>query len=233
MTNPRMRIRTPSRLHFGLLGWGPQATSSVRRRRLDDRLAGDRALGRARVVVAHRGPATRRGSSSSSIIFEGKMREAGMTLPPAHIRVERAPPEHVGLGVGTQLCLAVARAVFQLAGLSGRIGRRARAMDGARPPLGNRPARFRAWRADRRWGKKKRGRHPSTRGPPAVSGGLVDPDRAAAGRERPAWARREPGLRRPAAHHTGRDRLALPPGPPRDPARGPRARSGGFWRGAG
>ena len=26
MTNLRMRIRTPSRLHFGLLGWGPQAS---------------------------------------------------------------------------------------------------------------------------------------------------------------------------------------------------------------
>ena len=48
-----------------------------------------------------------------------KTREAGMTLPPAHIRVDRAPPEHVGLGVGTQLCLAVARAVFRLAGRDG------------------------------------------------------------------------------------------------------------------
>jgi beta-ribofuranosylaminobenzene 5'-phosphate synthase len=37
-------------------------------------------------------------------------------LPAAQIRVVTAPPEHVGLGVGTQLCLAVARAVFLLAG---------------------------------------------------------------------------------------------------------------------
>ena len=26
MTGPRLLIRTPSRLHFGLLGWGPAAT---------------------------------------------------------------------------------------------------------------------------------------------------------------------------------------------------------------
>ncbi len=44
-----------------------------------------------------------------------EMHETGVTLPPARIRVVSAPAEHVGLGVGTQLCLAVARAVARLA----------------------------------------------------------------------------------------------------------------------
>jgi beta-ribofuranosylaminobenzene 5'-phosphate synthase len=41
----------------------------------------------------------------------------GTPFPPARIRVEHAPAEHVGLGVGTQLCLAVARAVLLHAGV--------------------------------------------------------------------------------------------------------------------
>ena len=45
------------------------------------------------------------------------MLESGCTLPPARISVQSAPEEHVGLGVGTQLSLAVARAVLELAGL--------------------------------------------------------------------------------------------------------------------
>jgi beta-RFAP synthase len=45
-----------------------------------------------------------------------RMYEAGRTLPPALVRVASAPAEHVGLGVGTQLSLAVARAVLSLAG---------------------------------------------------------------------------------------------------------------------
>ena len=48
--------------------------------------------------------------------LQRQSREAGLTLPAAHIRVASVPPEHIGLGVGTQLCLAVARAVLSLAG---------------------------------------------------------------------------------------------------------------------
>jgi beta-ribofuranosylaminobenzene 5'-phosphate synthase len=46
-----------------------------------------------------------------------RMLESGKTLPPARVSVLSAPAEHVGLGVGTQLSLAVARAVLKLAGL--------------------------------------------------------------------------------------------------------------------
>ena len=37
--------------------------------------------------------------------------------PPQHLTVEEAPPEHVGLGVGTQLGLAVARVLAEAWGL--------------------------------------------------------------------------------------------------------------------
>jgi beta-RFAP synthase len=60
-----------------------------------------------------------------------RMAVAGVRLSPARLTVERAPAEHVGLGLGTQLSLAVARAlcavsrlpdpsIAQLAALTGR-----------------------------------------------------------------------------------------------------------------
>jgi beta-ribofuranosylaminobenzene 5'-phosphate synthase len=117
MMNRRMhmRIRTPSRLHFGLLGWGAQAR---------------RQFGGVGLMIDAPG-IDLTVEPSSSWFIEGPraarveqlvdrlrvaMREAGMMAPPAHIHVDSVPPEHVGLGVGTQLCLAVARAVFLLAG---------------------------------------------------------------------------------------------------------------------
>ena len=43
--------------------------------------------------------------------------ESGITLNSARICVKSAPEEHIGLGVGTQLSLAVARVVLKLAGV--------------------------------------------------------------------------------------------------------------------
>ena len=77
MTSLRIRIRTPSRLHFGLLGWGPQRTPPVRRRRPHDRRARDRARRSSRHrIVDRRGPARDRGSSSSSPSSERRMRRS-------------------------------------------------------------------------------------------------------------------------------------------------------------
>jgi len=45
-----------------------------------------------------------------------RLNEIGTPVSPLWIRVERAPAEHVGLGVGTQLSLAVTQAVLSLAG---------------------------------------------------------------------------------------------------------------------
>jgi beta-RFAP synthase len=47
-----------------------------------------------------------------------QMEQGGRRLPPVRLRILGAPAEHVGLGVGTQLSLAVARAVWNLAGVA-------------------------------------------------------------------------------------------------------------------
>ena len=115
MTTLHARIRTPSRLHFGLLGWGPEAR---------------RQFGGVGLMIDAPGIDLRAEPSSSWSVegpsaprveqlivhLSGKMREAGLVVQPAHIQIESVPPEHVGLGVGTQLCLAVARVVCLLAG---------------------------------------------------------------------------------------------------------------------
>jgi beta-ribofuranosylaminobenzene 5'-phosphate synthase len=117
MTNIGMHIRTASRLHFGLLGWG---------------LPAGRQFGGIGLMIDEPGiELTVERASSWSIqgpmaqrvvqlvdSLEARLRAAGATVLPARIRVASVPPAHVGLGVGTQLCLAVARAVFRLAGVS-------------------------------------------------------------------------------------------------------------------
>jgi beta-ribofuranosylaminobenzene 5'-phosphate synthase len=111
----RIRIQTPSRLHFGLLGWGTEAhrqfggaglmvaepgieltAESARDWSAEGPLA-DRALETAHRIVARRG-------------------HSGTPLNAVHLKIVRAPEEHVGLGVGTQLSLAVARAVLAVNG---------------------------------------------------------------------------------------------------------------------
>jgi len=112
----RIRIQTPSRLHFGLLAWGPQSprqfggvglmveapslvlsAESARQWRAEGPLAG-RALEVATGIAS-------------------RLSADGIDVPPCHVRIERAPAEHVGLGVGTQLSLAVARALFAVSEL--------------------------------------------------------------------------------------------------------------------
>ncbi len=53
-----------------------------------------------------------------SITCAVQEREEGFVLTPARICVQSAPVEHVGLGVGTQLSLAVTRVVLNLAGVT-------------------------------------------------------------------------------------------------------------------
>jgi beta-ribofuranosylaminobenzene 5'-phosphate synthase len=117
MTNTRIRIRTPSRLHFGLLGWGPRATRQFGGVGLMIDAPGIDLVVEPAASWLVEGPHATRVYRVIEHL-QAKSRAAGITLRAAHIRVVGAPPEHVGLGVGTQLCLAVARAVFQLAGVA-------------------------------------------------------------------------------------------------------------------
>jgi beta-ribofuranosylaminobenzene 5'-phosphate synthase len=115
MTKERVRVRTPSRLHFGLLAWGAEAA---------------RQFGGVGLMIEQPGIELTAELSPSWIVegrlaarveriisqLEGRARELGLPISPCRIEIKVAPPEHVGLGVGTQLSLAVARAVLPLGG---------------------------------------------------------------------------------------------------------------------
>jgi beta-ribofuranosylaminobenzene 5'-phosphate synthase len=112
----RIQIRTPSRLHFGLLAWGPHSPRQfggvglmIEAPRLElsaepaSEWRADGPLARRALHVADR--------------VAGRLAADGNRVPPLHLRIQHAPDEHVGLGVGTQLSLAVARAILALSDL--------------------------------------------------------------------------------------------------------------------
>lgn len=110
----RVSLRTPGRLHFGLLSWGGDAP---------------RQFGGLGLMVD--APALALSAEPSSnwsaegpladrvLVFASKVAEGlagqGVVVEPAAFRVLEAPPGHVGLGSGTQLGLSVARLVCELA----------------------------------------------------------------------------------------------------------------------
>lgn len=116
MTGPRLLVQTPSRLHFGLLGWGPEAGRQFGGLGL--------MIQQPRIVLAAgpgsppeiRGPLADRAGRILGILRD-RLGEQGIPARPVSIRILKAPPEHVGLGVGTQLSLAIAAAVVRLAGV--------------------------------------------------------------------------------------------------------------------
>jgi beta-RFAP synthase len=109
-----IRVTAGSRLHFGLLGLAGSA---------------GRAFGgcglmvrEPAVVVSARPAADWRADGPLAERALAFARRFAATLPPGallpqHVMVEACPPEHAGLGVGTQLGLAVARALGRAAGL--------------------------------------------------------------------------------------------------------------------
>jgi beta-ribofuranosylaminobenzene 5'-phosphate synthase len=116
MSRNRFRIQTPSRLHFGLLARGSQSPRQFGgvglmidspRLELSAELAprwhADGPLARRALDIAGR--------------IAGRLADEGIRLAPTHLRIQQAPAEHVGLGVGTQLSLAVARALFAVSEL--------------------------------------------------------------------------------------------------------------------
>jgi beta-ribofuranosylaminobenzene 5'-phosphate synthase len=112
----RIQIRTPSRLHFGLLAWGPHSPRQFGGVGL--MIESPRIELSAEPAPDWRadGPLARRALQVADRVA-GHLAARGTRLAPAHLRIHRAPVEHVGLGVGTQLSLAVARALFALSDL--------------------------------------------------------------------------------------------------------------------
>jgi len=102
-------VRTGSRLHLGLI-----APAGGTRRRF-----GGAGLMIAEPELRVRAQRAERWSASgaeAARVLEFARRFANAETPPASFRVETAPPSHSGLGSGTQLGLAVARALSALGG---------------------------------------------------------------------------------------------------------------------
>jgi beta-RFAP synthase len=124
-------VQTPSRLHFGLLSLAPEGSlwpdltgrGGVPARRYGGvGLMVDRPGVRVRAEPAPSwsagGPLAGRALEFARRFADGFGPEAGRPGPPQRLTVEHAAPEHAGLGTGTQLGLAVARAVASAWGLA-------------------------------------------------------------------------------------------------------------------
>ena len=113
----RLTIQTSSRLHFGLLSWGGDAPREFGGLGLmiDDPgliLAAEPTRGDWEAT----GPLSTRVLAVARRVGE-RIGRQGRTAPLLRFEVIQAPPEHVGLGVGTQTALAVARLIAEDTGL--------------------------------------------------------------------------------------------------------------------
>lgn len=109
-------VRSPTRLHLGLLslGHGDRRFGGVGL--MVDRPGMELCLRRAdRFVIS--GPFSDRAAQFAQAWAAHRN---GGELPPCHLHVESAPPEHHGLGVGTQLAMSVAAGLDALNGFPGR-----------------------------------------------------------------------------------------------------------------
>lgn len=119
----RVTVRTGARLHFGLVAPGGKAA-----RRFGG--VGAMLAGPGVVVSAEKAATFSVEGPQADRAAQAARAAAGDPAPPVHVRVLECPALHAGLGVGTQLAMATARAVDQLLGgehsaveLAGRVGR--------------------------------------------------------------------------------------------------------------
>ena len=179
-------------------------------------------------VVDHRGSASRRASSADRPASGERCAKLGVTLRPARIRVDvrtsgacRPRRRNSALPGRRPGGPRLAGVPFRVSSTSSRGGRGAGAVRESACTASSTAG------SDRRWRQPERRPTSPPPGSPAVSGGVVDPDRAAPG---------ESGLHGPDESRAfaslppiaqDRHRLALPPGPSGDP---PRGRSSAIWR---
>ena len=114
---PCLWLGTPSRLHFGLLALGPQAPRQFGGVGLMIDAPGLRLSASPSRAWEASGPLASRALAVAERAAAALTRR-GIEAKPGRIEVLSAPAEHVGLGVGTQLGLGVARLVCELAGLA-------------------------------------------------------------------------------------------------------------------
>ncbi len=103
-----IRMATGSRLHFGLLGWGPH----VRRQFGGVGLMVDTPGMELIATAADRHEAVGPYADRVASLLD----RLGPAIRPVRIEVRRSSWEHAGLGTGTQLSLAVARLALALSG---------------------------------------------------------------------------------------------------------------------
>ena len=113
-----IRVEAPGRLHFGLLSLGGAGQRRFGGVGLMVQTPGVRVAVQPAADWSAAGPLAER-----ALIFAQRL-VAGADLPgavrqvkPHHIQVEQCGPEHAGLGTGTQLALAVGRALAAASGL--------------------------------------------------------------------------------------------------------------------
>lgn len=116
MSAPRVRIIAPSRLHFGLIARGDRHPRQFGSVGLMVEAPGLLAEVQPSSSWSTEGPLADRALTIMRGVAETLSQRAGRALRPLHLTIHRAPPEHVGLGTGTQLSLAVARLVLADAG---------------------------------------------------------------------------------------------------------------------
>jgi beta-ribofuranosylaminobenzene 5'-phosphate synthase len=125
-----IRIETGSRIHFGLIevpslythSMSPVAAGAFPRRHFGGvglmvQQPGVRLRLEPAASWSVQGPLAERAWDFMQRCLQGLRCRGGPLPAPQRLVVESAPPEHVGLGTGTQLGLAVGRAVSAAAGL--------------------------------------------------------------------------------------------------------------------
>jgi len=112
----RVRVVTPSRLHFGLLGWGPEFHRQFGGVGLMVDEPGIEILVETASAWEASGPLAER-SLAVAVAVADRLSLEGFPVGPLRLTNLSVPPAHMGLGVGTQLSLAVARALTELAGM--------------------------------------------------------------------------------------------------------------------
>ena len=112
----RLRIRTPSRLHFGLLGWGPESPRQFGGVGLMIDAPGLEFTAEPSPSWHAEGPLAARTLDVARRVAD-RLARRGLAASPARFEMLHAPPEHAGLGVGTQLSLAVTRVLTAMAGV--------------------------------------------------------------------------------------------------------------------
>jgi beta-RFAP synthase len=102
------RVVAPSRLHFGLLNLAPPEPTARQFGGVGLMVEAPEVIVRVEAADAWSaaGP-----SADRAAVFARRAAAVGGTERPLRVTVERCPPQHVGLGVGTQLGLATALAV--------------------------------------------------------------------------------------------------------------------------